>query len=93
MKYKVGQMLKYVGESDGYLFFGMVGVVEEPDRETVMHRLAFGQPYYNMNFPGYHCPGCSEHHNVDAREDVLRPIDDPDEAEDRIADNEEELIK
>lgn len=95
MKYQVGQMLKYIGPTDGQIHNGMIGVVEPADEHTRIARIIMGAPYYNMNFPGYFCSECSGHHNVDVAEEVLKPIDDPDEGEERITDEEldEELVK
>lgn len=95
MKYHVGQMLKFIGASDPPMFNGMVGVVEEPDIETVTRRMMFNMPIYNMNFPGYYCAACDKHHNVDVVEDALKPIDDPDKDDEVETDEEldEELVR
>lgn len=95
MKYHVGQMLKYVGPSEGQMHNGMVGVVEPADSHTRIASIITGAAYYNMNFPGYFCSGCGEYHGVDVLEDVLKPIDDPDKDEEMVTDEEltEELIK
>lgn len=87
MKYQVGQMLKFVGPTEPVLHHGSVGTVMPPDRTTRFARMMTGAAYYTMNFPGYNC-SCGEHHYCSVHEDVLKPIDDPDEADERITEEE-----
>lgn len=95
MKYHVGQMLKFVGPTEGQIHYGMIGVVEPADRHTRLAAIITGAVYYNMNFPGYFCSGCGGNHGVDVQESALRPIDDPDKDEEMVTDEElnEELTK